>query len=255
MNLFTFRYDDSGRLINKQNKRWIRDNESFNPYEEWKYAYHDNLLKYDTLSSAFVNDEYQEVKLHTYEYDTNDNPLSMKLKYLNYFDFDLTDPFSTLDIIYKPHEEFYRYDTDISSDNILLPRETIGTFVINRSETSIPLEFHNMLNELEFDENAECSSCGFTRTFYYSEMGTVSDNIPVESNDFSLYPNPTTGLMQIELKDGAILGQVSLYTSDGELVMTGDDQVLDLSAFDSGIYWVKVVLKNGIESTRKVVRL
>ena len=64
--------------------------------------------------------------------------------------------------------------------------------------------------------------------------------------DFKLYPNPTNGLITIELEG---LQKVMVYNALGQAIISketnSDALQLDLSGFENGLYWVKVMAQTG----------
>jgi len=75
-----------------------------------------------------------------------------------------------------------------------------------------------------------------------------------------LYPNPTNGILNISLPENNgkgitikvtnVIGKVVL---ENKVINSSNQSKLDLSGFDSGIYFVKVI-GNGFENTVKVVK-
>lgn len=65
--------------------------------------------------------------------------------------------------------------------------------------------------------------------------------------DFKLYPNPTNGLITIELEGLQI---VMVYNALGQVLISkeadGNSLQLDLSGFEGGLYWVKIISQNRI---------
>lgn len=74
------------------------------------------------------------------------------------------------------------------------------------------------------------------------DMGAV-DN---EMNSIALYPNPTTGLINIQTKEK--ISSVSVYNSVGQKVsfnsLNKENTSIDISTLPSGIYLVEVSLNN-----------
>ena len=88
-------------------------------------------------------------------------------------------------------------------------------------------------------------------------IATLPDGI----NDYTLdntvivYPNPTTGALQIHCAEGK-LETVSLYDVYGKLLQTMNTDSptasLDLSSYTSGTYFVRVTTKEGIVTKRVI---
>ena len=82
-----------------------------------------------------------------------------------------------------------------------------------------------------------------------SEMVTVDVTITgVEENDVveGIYPNPTTGKLYIK---AAAMQQITVANALGQVMMTetvsGDETMIDMSAFEAGVYMVRVATENG----------
>jgi M6 family metalloprotease-like protein len=77
-------------------------------------------------------------------------------------------------------------------------------------------------------------------------------------NQFSVYPNPGSGLFTLTLTESAKEGQISVYNSRGQLIkiirpQSGQDKiVLDLTGQKRGLYLVNY-LNKGVSSTEKLV--
>ena len=69
--------------------------------------------------------------------------------------------------------------------------------------------------------------------------------------NFLLYPNPTTGQVNIELPDGKYMNQVEVYALNGQRVhhvemdMPLKSTSMDLTGLPSGMYQVKVLTPDG----------
>ncbi len=69
-----------------------------------------------------------------------------------------------------------------------------------------------------------------------------------------LYPNPTTDKIIIKNSDNVKIESVSLIDLHGQLLLEykKDVKEIDLSAFPSGMYFMKLAYENGVD-TRKIV--
>jgi len=76
-------------------------------------------------------------------------------------------------------------------------------------------------------------------------------------NSISAFPNPSTGIFQITMNDKTysryeiinILGEVILNSQ-----IVNSTAKIDLSAYDNGIYFVKVIDDKGISTTKKIIK-
>ena len=95
------------------------------------------------------------------------------------------------------------------------------------------------------------------RAFYQNECQSDYIEIEVEVHDYTgvsedqasnvtLYPNPTSGVVIIKAES---IQQITIVNMMGQVVITQsfgtDEAVLDLSAFDNGMYLVNVMTENG----------
>lgn len=71
-------------------------------------------------------------------------------------------------------------------------------------------------------------------------------------NTYSIYPNPTSGMVTIE---GENINYVAVYNSLGQLVkvVRTQDNVVDMSAYENGVYFFNVVDNAGTSSVQRVV--
>ena len=64
--------------------------------------------------------------------------------------------------------------------------------------------------------------------------------------NIDIYPNPTDGIIVVEAPK---LRQVSVFNALGQVMLNkavcGDMVQLDLSGFENGLYWIKVLAQNG----------
>jgi hypothetical protein len=74
--------------------------------------------------------------------------------------------------------------------------------------------------------------------------------------EFSLFPNPSSGVITLELSDAGV-HHIQVLNSKGSLVYEKDqfeqEEILDLSEFVQGLYLIKVSNSNGISNVRKII--
>lgn len=75
---------------------------------------------------------------------------------------------------------------------------------------------------------------------------------------FIIYPNPTTGSVSIILSNEIVNGTLQIIAQDGKIlssqIVSGVAIPLDLSAFASGLYYIRLISKDNIE-TKKVIKV
>jgi hypothetical protein len=79
-------------------------------------------------------------------------------------------------------------------------------------------------------------------------------------NEFTIYPNPTSGLFRIKANTNEAVQSVMVYNSVGELVWqqakvsTANEVEIDLQAQPTGIYFVRIATENGYVSQRLLLQ-
>ena len=81
------------------------------------------------------------------------------------------------------------------------------------------------------------------QNFVAIDLTSTNEN---QTLDFKLYPNPTNGQITIALEG---MQKVVVYNTLGQALLSKDTSSdvlqLDLSGFENGLYWVKVMAQNG----------
>ncbi len=85
----------------------------------------------------------------------------------------------------------------------------------------------------------------------FNLSGILSSNTFVLEN-FNIYPNPTTDILNIELKENLTLEKVLIYTTSGQLVKETSEKIINVSDFAKGIYNVQVLTNQG-KATKKII--
>jgi len=71
-------------------------------------------------------------------------------------------------------------------------------------------------------------------------------------SEISVYPNPTSGIVNIDTK--LAIEKVNVYNITGQLIQSTKSTTIDLSGAKTGIYVVKIEFENGQSSVHKVIR-
>jgi hypothetical protein len=106
-------------------------------------------------------------------------------------------------------------------------------------------------------DNGETCESDYAATLNDPEQNYVAiDLTSTDENqilDFKLYPNPTSGPITIALEG---IQKVVVYNTLGQALLnkeaSSDVLQLDLSGFENGLYWIKVMAQNGV-ATRPFV--
>jgi hypothetical protein len=91
---------------------------------------------------------------------------------------------------------------------------------------------------------------------YKTYCGNVNVNEFIKLNTFDLFPNPTTGIINIKATDGC--SSIAIYNSLGELIYENKKSLvteqIDISKQKPGIYFCKVKVQNG-ENIFKIIKM
>ena len=106
-------------------------------------------------------------------------------------------------------------------------------------------------------DNGETCESDYATTLNNPEQNYVAIDLTATDEyqllDFKLYPNPTSGQITIALEG---MQKVVVYNALGQALLnketSSDVLQLDLSGFENGLYWVKVMAQNGV-ATRPFV--
>ena len=87
------------------------------------------------------------------------------------------------------------------------------------------------------------------------EYEGIDKNITDESH-FSLYPNPVKDQLTLSFAEGNTPESVELYDLQGRLVgmKRNNMETIDMSAMPSGVYMLRVTLKDGTRYHEKIVK-
>lgn len=97
--------------------------------------------------------------------------------------------------------------------------------------------------------NGNGASAGHVRV--YDLAAVLASDSFVQSN-FSVYPNPSNGIINISLDNNLQLEKVNVYNQLGQLIKTEVNSVLNITGLPYGTYYVEVHTNQG-KATKKVM--
>jgi len=126
------------------------------------------------------------------------------------------------------------------SDNIFLEYlRTLGVRTWNNDGTN-KLAYETILCELS--NRGWCSiNCGITG---------IDEQI--KTDFISVYPNPTSGLINIYTKKS--VKQIKIYNSSGELSFATKNTTININEFSHGIYYLSVQFETGEIERKKLIK-
>jgi len=86
----------------------------------------------------------------------------------------------------------------------------------------------------------------------YDLSGVLSSDKFTKAN-FTIYPNPATEVLNIELQDDAILENVTIYNNVGQKIKSVKLNTVDVSTLSKGLYFVEVTTNQGKASKKVIV--
>ena len=106
-----------------------------------------------------------------------------------------------------------------------------------------------------YKEGDEICESEAAKSFYQPENDYIKvDVTAVEENatsDIKLYPNPTNGNLNVKVEG---LQRITIINTIGQVVYdsnaNSDNEILDMSRYDAGIYMVRIVTENGMTTER-----
>lgn len=93
---------------------------------------------------------------------------------------------------------------------------------------------------------------GSNQIIWFENKGPLSieEN---QTNHFSLYPNPTNGLLNIQSKTS--IAEITIFNNLGQLFLSAENKnQIDISTLSEGIYFVNIKDENGQTETKKVLK-
>ena len=110
-----------------------------------------------------------------------------------------------------------------------------------------------LVSGMSFDLNGNARIVGTNVDMgAYEYDAALSIESPNISNIFSVYPNPTNGLITIETNQE--IKSVKLFSLDGKLLLEGQNSNLQIDNFPSGIYMLYLESVNGTTLYKKIIK-
>lgn len=122
-----------------------------------------------------------------------------------------------------------------------IERQVIGVGGLTLSKDAITLDF--TIGETIVTTISQGNSI-LTQGFHQIPFAEVITVIEPDTSTFSLYPNPTSGLVYVEGKD---IQEIELYAITGQRVYATSQSNFDITHLSSGVYIVR------IRTTKKLI--
>ncbi|NBL63586.1 T9SS type A sorting domain-containing protein [Flavobacterium sp. NST-5] len=92
---------------------------------------------------------------------------------------------------------------------------------------------------------------------YYDNIVITSDNLsikPFENTEVSIYPNPTSGEISVQLPQNEKVSELSIYNMMGQKVAVKNQENFDVSHLTSGTYFLQITTEEGNIITKKFLK-
>ena len=207
----------NGRWVSFDGETWT-DMHTFNMYYTW-------------MLRAFVtNQAGREMALGKDGY--------ILQQYNLYRSFDNTDYQMTASIPAVDGQLYYEYRDNLADDDHEDVYYRLTAFYLADNGETCESNYAASLNDPEL---------------HYIAIDLTSTNEHLESS-LKLYPNPTNGLVTIELEE---MQKVMVYNALGQVLLSkeanGDALQVNLSGFENGLYWVNVMTQNGTAAKSLII--
>lgn len=169
----------------------------------------------------------------------------------------------TSDFVYKLDVEDFDADGDndvlaskySNGEVILLLNDGDGNF---GTAQVIYSDEYNPIGVLAADFNGDSKMDAAVGIYVSNQIIWFENKGPlgIEENNtnlFSLYPNPTNGLLNIQSKTS--IDEITIFNNLGQLLLASENKnQIDISTLSEGIYFVKIKDENGQTETKKVLK-
>jgi len=92
---------------------------------------------------------------------------------------------------------------------------------------------------------------GYVQVF---DLTKLASNNEFVSQNFEIFPNPTSDILNIILENNLVLEEVTIYNNLGQIVKTATENVIDVSHLAKGLYFVEVTTNQGKASKKVIVK-
>ncbi|AWA30230.1 hypothetical protein HYN48_09130 [Flavobacterium magnum] len=121
-------------------------------------------------------------------------------------------------------------------------------FRLGLTETGVGGYFSGHLDDLKI-YNYALSATEVSNLFVNNTLSVPA--VGVANTDVSIYPNPASGVVNISMEAG--LKMISVFSIQGQRVLTSDAKTVDVSGLAAGVYVIKIVDNNNRLVSKKLV--
>ncbi|MBV6653447.1 MAG: T9SS type A sorting domain-containing protein, partial [Mameliella sp.] len=161
-------------------------------------------------------------------------------------------------------EQSFSWSPSVGADSFLLEISTDTTFLDPVFSSILPEPYLSLTPELDagsyFWRVSAINRCGANESSVFS---FVKEGVPTAttgiqpSNTTQVFPNPTSGRLNINLPTGEHTASTKLYNTHGQLLkekVIGASGTMDLTGLPSGLYWLHLAIGDRLEVHKVVLQ-
>jgi hypothetical protein len=222
------RYHDSN-YDGEETGQWIHDQT-----ETYIFDTQNNLITYKNECLDWYKGEWYVQYLYSYAYDTHNN---LTEEIFQGWNWDLWQQTAPVKITYT-------YD---ENNNAVLGVCQLWENNIWVDVNDVPIVYYNNMQSYKGIAPVGIGCNKFTASYVKTGTVSVKENTPKVT--VKLYPNPTSGILNIETGNSDVLPEVKIYSIQGALLINTQGNKIDISSLPNGVY-----IANISGQTLKVVK-
>jgi hypothetical protein len=258
----TYTYDTQNNMLSEFEQTWLDEN--WKNYCQYTYTYDDQNNRITRIYQTCYDENWKIWNKYTYTYDADKNLITTFFQLWQEGNWQNSGKYN------------YTYDAQNNRVTTLYQSWQDEKWK-NNSTTMWNYDINNNATIVEYwtwaGENLQPATAGGLTLFYNQmqsnielsydyvhKVTTTYIKVPNPSSiekflemSISIYPNPTTGKLNITSEEQNIQ-LISLCNLSGIKLFSTQDTILDISHLVTGIYFVQIITKKGIV-TKKIVKI
>lgn len=235
----TYKYNSNGDLTEKTTESMYNGNDITTTAKE-VYNYDESNRVVFHQSYSMYNDELTLSEEITYVYDENGNLESQSAKEYNE---DLGELVNSVFLTFT-------YDMNLTKDMFFAPNDEEGD-PLDGSFVNIPISF-----VMQYWGGDNWIDLGLKGDFFYSQK-TINLSVKnIENANISIYPNPTTEFINVDLSNKAQSANFKLFSLTGEEMLSQDLMIsnrVNIQSLQRGVY-IYLLNENGVSYSGKIIK-
>ena len=91
---------------------------------------------------------------------------------------------------------------------------------------------------------------GASGTYFFNKKAISASSKSPELTANTVYPNPSNGILNLKLSPNNSLVNYKISNISGQTIETGTETSVDISALQSGIYFIQLMTNKGIQNLK-----